>query len=148
MLVKILAAFTAILLVSSWMSDRVAVASSDIRPSQRIAVTTTNGPIAGFASGGVINFLGIPFAKAPVGDLRFSPPQDPDKWSNLFPATSYGAVCPQMTDKMEVSSMLYQNEDCLTLDVQTRAVDGSRRPVLVYIHGGAFHSGCFRRPHV
>jgi para-nitrobenzyl esterase len=146
MLVKTVAAFAAIMLAFSWASGTRAVASSDIRPTQRAVVNTTNGPVAGSASDGVVSFLGIPFAKAPIGDLRFAPPQDPDKRSNLFPATSYGPVCTQMKDRMEVSSLLYQNEDCLTLDVQTGAVDGSRKPVLVYIHGGAFIQGASADP--
>jgi para-nitrobenzyl esterase len=146
MLAKILVAFASIMIATYGALATRAVASPDIRPSERIVVNTTNGPVAGFASDGVISFLGMPYAKPPTGDLRFSFPQAPPKWSNLFPATSYGPVCPQMKDKMETSSSLYQNEDCLTLDVQTRSVDGAKRPVLVYIHGGAFIQGASADP--
>ncbi|XP_049867836.1 juvenile hormone esterase-like [Pectinophora gossypiella] len=87
-----------------------------------------------------IAFKGIPYAKPPVGNLRFKAPEPPDPWEGVRDATEHGPVCPQYNERMERIDP--GNEDCLYLNVFTRAVSPPRPlPVMVWIHGGAFYTG-------
>lgn len=87
-------------------------------------------------------FLGIPFAKPPVGDLRFKRPEPFGKLSESFEATEFGSACPQ-NDIMNlgVDSV---NEDCLTLNLfvpAEAAESSSGHAVMIFIHGGGFSIG-------
>uniref|UniRef100_A0A4X2M4A7 Carboxylic ester hydrolase n=1 Tax=Vombatus ursinus TaxID=29139 RepID=A0A4X2M4A7_VOMUR len=96
-------------------------------------------------------FLGIPFAKPPVGALRFSPPQPPDSWSNVRDATSHPSMCLQdvtalleMTRVAKVNiSITANSEDCLYLNiyVPVHAKERAGLPVMVWIHAGGFILG-------
>ncbi|XP_059120190.1 liver carboxylesterase-like isoform X4 [Peromyscus eremicus] len=99
----------------------------------------------------VYTFLGIPFAKPPVGPLRFAPPEPPEPWSGVRDGTSHPAMCLQ-TDMMnnEFAKKMNLNmpptsmsEDCLYLNIYTpaHAHEGSNLPVMVWIHGGALVMG-------
>ena len=90
---------------------------------------------------GILSFEGIPYARPPVGELRWKPPQPPEPWSGTLMATEYGPVAPQTVDALEPSSQLEQSEDCLSLNVWTPGIDGKRRPVMVWIHGGGWING-------
>ncbi|XP_043837719.1 cocaine esterase-like [Dromiciops gliroides] len=119
--------------------------------------TTESGQIQGTYSRikgthkGVNVFLGIPFAKPPVGDLRFSPPQPPDSWNNVRHATSRPSMCLQDVTVQEKLLNLLKipvtltspSEDCLYLNIYTpaHAKEGARLPVMVWIHGGGFVLG-------
>ncbi|XP_028635093.1 acylcarnitine hydrolase-like [Grammomys surdaster] len=97
-------------------------------------------------------FLGIPFAKPPVGQLRFAPPEDPEPWNGVRDGTSFPAMCLQNHDmlselglpdmKMNLSS-ISMSEDCLYLNIYTPtyAHEGSNLTVMVWIHGGALVTG-------
>ncbi|XP_035297325.1 liver carboxylesterase isoform X3 [Cricetulus griseus] len=100
---------------------------------------------------GVHTFLGIPFAKPPVGPLRFAPPEPPEPWSGVRDGTSHPAMCPQ-TDIMTLAGAKEMNlivtptsmsEDCLYLNIYTpaHAHEGSNLPVMVWIHGGGLVVG-------
>ncbi|XP_041505471.1 liver carboxylesterase-like [Microtus oregoni] len=100
---------------------------------------------------GVYTFLGIPFAKPPVGPLRFAPPEPPEPWSGVRDGTSFPAMCLQ-TDVMTLEGAEEMNlimhpismsEDCLYLNIYTpaHAREGSNLPVMVWIHGGALVLG-------
>ena len=101
---------------------------------------------------GVHTFLGIPFAKPPVGPLRFAPPEAPEPWSGVRDGTAHPAMCLQNLDmlneaglpdmKMMLSSFP-MSEDCLYLNIYTpaHAHEGSNLPVMVWIHGGALVIG-------
>ncbi len=107
-----------------------------------VVANTTYGQVAGLRSDNGLNvFLGIPYAKAPEGDLRFEPPQDPLSWNGILPAFSFGPVCPQAQAAAFPPSYYPQSEDCLSLNIWTPGIDSKRRPVLVFIHGGAFIGG-------
>jgi para-nitrobenzyl esterase len=108
-------------------------------------VETANGKIEGKRTpeGDVSLFRAIPYAAPPTGTRRFRPPQPAAPWSGVRDATRFGPAAPQVAGVMEqlYGSTMQTDEDCLTLNVWTPAADGGRRPVMVWIHGGAFLTG-------
>jgi para-nitrobenzyl esterase len=119
-------------------------------------VRTDAGPIAGTAADarGVRVFKGIPFAAPPVGALRWRAPQPVAKWTGVRPADTFGHVCvqPKGVGRLNVSVDLPDSpaasEDCLYLNVWTAARSASeRRPVMVWIYGGAYTEGAGSSPH-
>lgn len=87
-------------------------------------------------------FLGIPFAKPPVGKLRFCPPQLAQGWSGVRDATVFGASCPQGHHPIPgMAASGSRDEDCLHLNIFTPAADTQSRAVLFWIHGGGFQLG-------
>ncbi|MBU3751733.1 MAG: carboxylesterase family protein, partial [Mycobacterium sp.] len=105
-------------------------------------VGTANGPVRGVAADGYRVFEGIPYAAAPVGPLRWQPPQPPVRWTSPRDATKPGLRCIQDT-RVDPDFGLPTNEDCLNLTVWTPAgaTPQARRPVMVWIHGGGFLNG-------
>lgn len=104
------------------------------------------GRLRGEIDGGLAVFKGVPYAEPPVGDLRWRAAQPHPGWDGTRDATAYGPSSPQMF--MEGGDPVLGghgfppfDDDCLTLNVWTPAVDDARRPVLVWIHGGGFVSG-------
>lgn len=109
-------------------------------------VTLADGTLESTAApvNGVRSFKGIPFARPPVGDLRWREPQPVVKWSGVRPASEFGPRCMQRTgpgaDYWFRSSGM--SEDCLYLNVWTPAKSNRERlPVLVYVFGGGFQNG-------
>ncbi|KAG5678815.1 hypothetical protein PVAND_008449 [Polypedilum vanderplanki] len=83
-------------------------------------------------------FLKIPFAKPPIGDLRFQAPVENEKYNGILNATAYGPVCYQ---KIEYDNF-EQSEDCLHLNVYTKDLQPkSLKPVIAYLHGGSYQFG-------
>lgn len=105
---------------------------------------TTLGTLIGRERDGVEQYLGIPYAAPPVGERRFHAPQPRERWSGILEATSFGASAPQ-PPPMEGSPLprrdVHWDEDCLFLNIYTPGADDARRPVLVWIHGGAWING-------
>jgi para-nitrobenzyl esterase len=107
-------------------------------------VETSYGKLRGTAQDGLAVFRGIPFARPPVGPLRFRPPQASEPWAGMRDASRFGRAALQNASALgpmigfDIGEM---GEDCLHLNVWTPACDGARRPVLVWIHGGAFILG-------
>ena len=107
-----------------------------------------------------LSFMGIPYAQAPTGELRFKSPQAPSTWDGIRDATKQGTpchalqllptpeVCPNFT-KHKSNLFFFKSltlkpmgsEDCLFLNVYTRKVPNDLKPVMVFIHGGAFIAG-------
>ena len=89
----------------------------------------------------VFAFLGVPYARQPVGDRRWREADPPDPSSQTFDAHAFGPTAVQQPDEHEPASATPQGEDCLSLNVWTRGPRAVPRPVLVWIHGGANVSG-------
>ncbi|MCJ7546171.1 MAG: carboxylesterase family protein [Deltaproteobacteria bacterium] len=116
----------------------VAAGEIQCRSHNIIAVTDT-GPVVGLRTDTMNEFLGIPYAAPPVGDLRWQPPQRAERWHGLRDATAFANHCPQFTTPFGVQSF---TEDCLYLNVYTPKEHkwwhmGHGRPVMVWFHGGA-----------
>lgn len=106
-------------------------------------VAVESGRLRGEAAGtGVVAFRGIPYAAAPVGELRWRPPQPAPAWPGLREATRFGNDCPQppIDDPPGPGFVNPTGEDCLTLNVWAPR-DGGPWPVMVWIHGGAWMMG-------
>ena len=107
-------------------------------------VETSAGRLQGASERGLHVFRGVPYAAPPAGPLRFRPPQPPRPWAGVRDATRSGPVAPQYTLPFFSwinAAARSSGEDCLTLNVYTPGLDGMRRPVLVWIHGGGFLVG-------
>ncbi len=127
-----------------------------------VTAETVYGTIKGKKKDGMLVFRGIPYAKPPVGDLRFRPPVEPKHWEGIKDCTKFGAPSLQLfsTDHVRRPELLdIASEDCLYLNVSTPAFrkagsdghgnpdndivpdENAGLPVYVFIHGGAFETG-------
>uniref|UniRef100_A0A3B4A6U3 Carboxylic ester hydrolase n=1 Tax=Periophthalmus magnuspinnatus TaxID=409849 RepID=A0A3B4A6U3_9GOBI len=142
--------------------------STSFSDSDTLRVQTKNGVVRGIiqshpvpgihGNASVRAFLGIPFAKPPLGPLRFKPPQPAEKWTKDLEAFSYSNSCYQLPDTtfpgFHGSEMWNPNtplsEDCLYLNVWTPRVKTSQpqtpAPVMVWIYGGGFTTGTSSLP--
>jgi para-nitrobenzyl esterase len=113
-----------------------------------VDVETTFGPVGGTRERDVSVFRGIPYARPPVEALRFRAPEPPGTWIEPRDAKHFGSPAPQNRDALDAywgGRLAPGDEDCLTLNVWTPVPDGRRRPVMVWIHGGAFLTGSGQR---
>ena len=102
-------------------------------------VSTVAGTVRGRREGGLSVFRGIPFAQPPVGELRFAAPRPAERWDGVREAFAFGPPPPQEMMGPEVS---LAGDDWLTVNVWTPDADpAARRPVLVWIYGGAYKFG-------
>lgn len=110
--------------------------------------STESGDLIGYVHKAIFNFKGIPYAKAE----RFMPPQKPEKWEGVRSCRSYGPVCPIdvssmiLFDEMEFAQQhnfwFMKEEDCLNLNVWSPGLkDNTKRPVMVWLHGGGYSAG-------
>ncbi|MGB3810571.1 MAG: carboxylesterase/lipase family protein [Parvibaculum sp.] len=111
---------------------------------------TTYGRVDGTLEDGIHVFYAIPYAAAPVGKLRFQPPQPHAPWVYTRRAHDRGPVAPQLPDVFYEAYggqiCARSNEDCLHLNIWTPALDDKRRPVMFWIHGGSFLIGSGSEP--
>ena len=117
---------------------------------------TDAGVVKGVREGEVLAFKSIPYAAAPTGKLRFRPPQPAVTWTGVRDASQFKEVCPQIKDALEfypyaatkvfneltgADTEIFENEDCLHVSVWSPALDQKKRPVMLFIPGGAFQVG-------
>lgn len=104
--------------------------------------TTDAGRVRGQDLDGVLAFKGLRYAAPPTGARRFLAPAPIEPWDGVFDATALGPSCPQPNQRPAGwTHEALEDEDCLRLNVWTPALDGKRRPVLVWFHGGGFTIG-------
>ncbi|MCR4676004.1 MAG: carboxylesterase family protein [Sphaerochaetaceae bacterium] len=119
------------------------------RYDENLAVKTENGVFVGTKSWGVQQFLGIPYAKPPVRDLRWKLPQKPEPSDKVWEAYYFGPSAVQIDDQTISLSAFTQSEDCLTLNIwrsNKKSSDDELKPVLMYIHGGNLAFGGSAEP--
>ena len=120
-----------------------AMQAQDSGPIVRI----DSGELAGVVEDGVEVFRGIPYARPPVGPLRWRPPQPAESWDDVRDSSTHGPVCPQRMGAYpewadEFIESVGMEEDCLSINVWAPAErDGDPLPVMFYIHGGNFQFG-------
>lgn len=101
-----------------------------------VYVKTKHGIYVGKANKKQLTFLGIPYAKSPVGELRFKAPAPLDESEDIFEAKYFGASALQADSQSNVLMNHRQDEDCLYLNIWTTKSEEKNRPVLVYVPGG------------
>ena len=113
------------------------------RSDETTTVETVRGKIKGFFCDDLYIFKGIPYARAE----RFCKPQPLDPWEGELDATSFGYVCPLLTQERPSGELMVphrywlMDEHCQNLNIWTPGLDDQKRPVLVWLHGGGFSTG-------
>src|SRR3712207_5347217 len=114
-----------------------------------VEVDTTRGRLRGERGDDACIFRPVPYAEPPLGAARFRPPEPVEPWAGTRDALAFGPMAPQLPgalDRLFGTGRLGQDEDCLTLNLWTPACDDNHRPVLVWLHGGAFVTGTAATP--
>ncbi len=117
---------------------------------------TRYGKVQGYEQGAISVWKGIPFAQPPTAQLRFRAPQPPEPWRGVRETTVFSPMAPQvpamgasMVGALGAERAVDQrpmSEDCLYLNIWSPGTEGEKRPVMVYIHGGAFTLGSASDP--
>ena len=131
--------------IAAVLGALLALTSTSVRADE-LQVTVASGALSGFASrdGLVRSFKGIPYAAAPVGALRWRPPQAVTAWQGTREGNRFASICPQPTrppgafyQREFFQTEEAQSEDCLYLNVWTAVPPGADpRPVMVFFHSG------------
>ena len=143
-------------------------------PSPSPVAKTHAGSIQGLSQGAVLSFLGVPYGAPTAAQHASCRHGRPPPWTGVRDAKSFGDSCPQVplgvspfarksapdqaptpptAMQLQLASLfsrgprdLRQSEDCLVLNVWTRALDAAKRPVMVWLHGGGFAVGSASNP--
>ncbi len=154
-------ALFALVIAITWPPVRAIKAVDYDNPVQTDIVSTKNGDVQGVVTedGEVEIYAGIPYAKPPVGELRWKEPQDPDNWDGVLQADTFAPMSMQKTNlpiydslshiigfhdyeiTMDDNYIAPVSEDSLYLNIWKPAGDVSDLPVVVYVHGGSLQTG-------
>src|SRR5947209_4533227 len=118
-----------------------------------LIVETRYGKVQGREQGAISVWKGIPFAQPPTGERRFRAPQPPEPWTGVREATAFSSMAPQVQEAPaglvganRAVDLRPMSEDCLSLNIWSPGADQEKRPVMVWIHGGAFTLGSASDP--
>jgi para-nitrobenzyl esterase len=152
----------ALVLVSAFAYARPAQETPSSQPAtvigQDMGVVRTNfGQVSGVFEKGLTYYKGVPFAKPPVGNLRWAPPEDPAPWQGVKACTSYAPMSMQILSTTDwygpefyydyLDSYPNMSEDCLYLNITTPAKSSTDKyPVIFWLHGGASMHGYSYEP--
>ncbi len=116
---------------------------ADTADLENVEVMTGNGNMIGVLENDVASFKGVPYAKSPTGELRWKRAEAPDPSTEDVDATEYGKAALQTVWHSEEASFNEQSEDCLTLNIWTKSANDAdaKKPVMVFVHGGAYGWG-------
>ena len=114
--------------------------------ADRPVVQTGYGPVRGSDDGRVKVWKGLRYAAAPVGDLRWRAPVPPQPWTDVVDATTFGPVSPQPRSPIPMGLGTRADEDCLFLNIWAPSNADGPRPVMVWVHGGAYIFGSGSQP--
>jgi len=148
-------------LVITWPPVRAIKAVDYANPEKTDIVHVQNGDVQGVVTedGEVEIYAGIPYAKAPVGELRWKEPQDPEEWDGVLLADTFAPMSMQPTNlpiydsltqiigfhdyhfSMKDNYVAPVSEDSLYLNIWKPATDETNLPVVVYVHGGSLQTG-------
>ena len=111
-------------------------------------VDTDAGPVRGIDDGQVRAWKGIRYAAAPEGQLRWRAPRPPERSTEVVDALEFGAISPQPKSPIPLGTGAHASEDCLFLNVWTPSgvASGAAKPVMVWVHGGAYIFGAASQP--
>lgn len=125
----------------------VGVLAAPVAAGAEPVVRTQTGRVSGVVDAqGVASFKGIPYARPPVGDLRWRAPQTPEHWRGVRNGSRMGAICMQ-PDSPSLAVQPPMSEDCLSINVwRPESASSARLPVLVWIHGGGWVTGSSAEP--
>ena len=118
-------------------------------PASEAVVETAHGRVKGFLEDRVYHFLGVRYGAPAGGENRFKPPRPPQPWTGVRDALAFGNSALQQNpdSKSTAAPNPAESEDCLFLNVYTSSpVQNRKRPVMVWLHGGAFSSGSASAP--
>jgi acetyl esterase/lipase len=108
---------------------------------ERTTIDTRLGTVTGLSNGRVHAFLGLRYAQPPTGDRRFLAPVAVTPGQGTYGATAFPMTAMQSGGGLEKAASSQMSEDCLFLNIFTPSTEGAHRPVLFWIHGGAFIEG-------
>ena len=140
-------------LLTTLPGSRSVFAAGAASDDRQLVVETTEGKVRGFATDEIVIFKGIHYGASTAGANRFLPPRKPESWNGVRDMFEYGPSAPQLpagggggrtlpiTAGYAYTETLPVNEDCLVLNVFTPKADRAKRPVMVWLHGGAFTYG-------
>ena len=123
------------------MRTRCGLSKSTLITEPYVIVETENGKLRGGHSRGALAFKGIPYGGSVSGNNRFKPAPPPASWTGIRDALALGTPAPQSAKTVYGEHEPQPGEECLVLNVWTPAIDGKKRPVLFYNHGGGFSTG-------
>ncbi len=131
--------------MKKWIfSATLALSMATAAQAQLLSTTVAQGKIEGVEHQGHALYKNIPYAEAPVGNLRWKAPAPKKAWTGVYKADKWGNRPPQPTDPNQNGNEIPMSEDCLYLSVETPAKSTTERlPVFVMIHGGAFLTGSY-----